>query len=346
MGTACEIKSGEERELYLTRVHSEIWQSFETWEEELERLSLQATTGESDLINTRKIDSPTWWAVLTKPKLRMLRCICGKHGSPAAAPPDDMSLLPRVDPESYTAPMPPPKEDTDVGRDDPDVDDLSCDELGHRSSDEEAHPGDTGNIKGYPATHDACAVPCGRLYQVVLPIRIWASDPLQGRRMNQRRGGELAFLEGFVAQRNAHTHSTDTLELPKLAKPTACLLRVSPQVAASVAREQRKYFKALDSAKVSHDHNTVFTKPHLASESQNWTERLETNLQRLRVKFPRHRYSHTVVMEAAFFLLTAGVLNIPATGKVNVKQARALLHIAVWLQATMSSEWYDNGYQG
>ena len=44
-------------------------------------------------------------------------------------------------------------------------------------------------------------------------------------------------------------------------------------------------------------------------------------------------------MKAAFFLLQSGVLNIPDTGKVNVKQARAFLWNAVWLQEFMNAEW-------
>ena len=49
------------------------------------------------------------------------------------------------------------------------------------------------------------------------------------------------------------------------------------------------------------------------------------------------------VMEAAFFLIEAGVLNVPLTGKANVKQSRALLHIAAWLQTFMSQSWTENG---
>ena len=50
----------------------------------------------------------------------------------------------------------------------------------------------------------------------------------------------------------------------------------------------------------------------------------------------------TVVMEAAFFLLREGLLNIPDVGVVNVKQARAFLWNAAWLQEHMNKLWRDD----
>ena len=48
-------------------------------------------------------------------------------------------------------------------------------------------------------------------------------------------------------------------------------------------------------------------------------------------------------MEAAFHLIKEGMLNIPDIGRVNVKQARALLWNAAWLQEHMNSIWRDEG---
>ena len=56
--------------------------------------------------------------------------------------------------------------------------------------------------------------------------------------------------------------------------------------------------------------------------------------------------THTVVMEAAFYLLDKGLLDIPHVGGINVKQARALLHMAAWLQCHMSAHWQDEGLLG
>ena len=49
----------------------------------------------------------------------------------------------------------------------------------------------------------------------------------------------------------------------------------------------------------------------------------------------------TVVMEAAFALSQQGLLNIPDVGVINVKQARAFLWNAAWLQEYMCSKWRE-----
>jgi len=49
------------------------------------------------------------------------------------------------------------------------------------------------------------------------------------------------------------------------------------------------------------------------------------------------------VVEAAFFLLRQGLLNIPDVGTINVKQAHAFLWNAAWLQEHMSVAWRESG---
>jgi hypothetical protein len=59
---------------------------------------------------------------------------------------------------------------------------------------------------------------------------------------------------------------------------------------------------------------------------------------------PMNKKSDTVVMEAAFHLLVVeGLLNVQDLGKINVKQARALLWNAAWLQEHMSVQWRKDG---
>ena len=48
-------------------------------------------------------------------------------------------------------------------------------------------------------------------------------------------------------------------------------------------------------------------------------------------------------MEAAYYLIHAGLLNIPDVGTVNVKQARAFLWNAAWLQEHMNAKWRQEG---
>jgi hypothetical protein len=56
--------------------------------------------------------------------------------------------------------------------------------------------------------------------------------------------------------------------------------------------------------------------------------------------------SRTIVMEAAFCLLQQGLLNILDIGGVNVKQARALLWNAAWLQEQMNRVWSAEAMPG
>ncbi len=58
---------------------------------------------------------------------------------------------------------------------------------------------------------------------------------------------------------------------------------------------------------------------------------------------PSYAASDAVVMESAYFLIKEGMLNNPDTGTVNVKQARAFLWNAAWLQEYMSSRWREEG---
>ena len=66
-------------------------------------------------------------------------------------------------------------------------------------------------------------------------------------------------------------------------------------------------------------------------------------LARARRSMPMRPPSETVVMEAAFFLIQQGLLNIPDVGSINVKQARAFLWNAAWLQQHMTAEWQAKG---
>ena len=110
---------------------------------------------------------------------------------------------------------------------------------------------------------------------------------------------------------------------------------ISEGDALTSAGKQQLFFKSLDRYKID-----VSTSP--ASQRKTKTEfdaKLETAVKSMPVVIP----SDTVVMEAAFYLLRQGLLNIPDVGTINVKQARAFLWNAAWLQEYMSAEWRAKG---
>ena len=110
------------------------------------------------------------------------------------------------------------------------------------------------------------------------------------------------------------------------------------------SKEQKRFFRDLDSAKEGDDGNARL-------------ERFERDLEQslhsgshwmtpLLNEFSSHVEEHpsrTVVMEAAFYLIQSDLLRIPGVGCVNVKQARALLHHARWIQACKTEEWESTG---
>ena len=54
--------------------------------------------------------------------------------------------------------------------------------------------------------------------------------------------------------------------------------------------------------------------------------------------------SNTVVIEAAIHLIQQGVLDVPDVKCVNIKQARAVLWNAAWLQEYLSALWREEGH--
>ena len=50
----------------------------------------------------------------------------------------------------------------------------------------------------------------------------------------------------------------------------------------------------------------------------------------------------TVVLEAAFWMLRAGIANVRGEIIVNLKQARCLSHLAAWIQKKKTAEWLND----
>ena len=93
---------------------------------------------------------------------------------------------------------------------------------------------------------------------------------------------------------------------------------------------QQKFFKALDRHDATQEGPVDFGNSNRKSDPYN--DRLTSEMGRFPDLF--RNKSPTVVMEAAFFLLQQGLLDVPDVGGVNVKQARAFLWNAAWLQET------------
>jgi hypothetical protein len=125
---------------------------------------------------------------------------------------------------------------------------------------------------------------------------------------------------------------------------TECALH--SQVVQASLKEQKLFFKDLDNAAVT---------PHDAALAERFEEDLGYKLEKATVTgwmtpmltaFDAATTSHpseTIVMEAAFYLITSTLLRIPGTEYTNVKQALALLHYARWIQCAKTTEWREEG---
>ena len=108
-------------------------------------------------------------------------------------------------------------------------------------------------------------------------------------------------------------------------------------IEASVAAEKQKlFFKAIDKSQLQVEGIWATSATHRSREPY------EAALAAALAKLPEtYVKSPTVVMEAAFFLLREGLLHIPDVGRINVKQARAFLWNAAWLQDYMTMVWAE-----
>ena len=109
---------------------------------------------------------------------------------------------------------------------------------------------------------------------------------------------------------------------------------LSSRDAVDAAKRQKVYFEAVD--------RYILDVDQFRHAPLKETDTLDRRIGEAKMKMAQaygDRRSETVVVEAAFFLLQEGLLNIPDLGVINVKQARAFLWNAAWLQEHMSQRW-------
>ena len=113
---------------------------------------------------------------------------------------------------------------------------------------------------------------------------------------------------------------------------------------AELRRRQRAFFVKLDACNVDDDALRTPSDPVSTPEAaSSWGYGLEARIHTLRSGSVPLAPSHTRVIEAASFLLRGGLLNVKGTEYQNVKQGRALLHWAWWLQQEMTRRWVAAG---
>ena len=104
--------------------------------------------------------------------------------------------------------------------------------------------------------------------------------------------------------------------------------------ALAAAERQKDLFKVIDQSPL--DMEAHISSTARTQKTSAYDERVSRAVEQLPRTYIR---SETIVMEYAFRLLQKGSLNVPDTGCINVKQARALLWNAAWLQERMNEKW-------
>ena len=158
------------------------------------------------------------------------------------------------------------------------------------------------------------------------------------------RSAEATYLQGY-ASRHGRIFSADACvdAVPLLAEDNPDNdLHLSPQVVIEWAKSQHHFFEALDACELDLDAVAPLSTAASATSAApgTWKSRLDAATLALPpVVVP----SESIVLEAAFHLLGCGILAVPDTQTVNVKAARALLMIAMWLQRLMWEKWCETG---
>ena len=148
------------------------------------------------------------------------------------------------------------------------------------------------------------------------------------------RTAEGAYWRGFgdqVATVFPATNSDDVLGV------TGNAWGVAAGAASEACARQSLFFQALDRYDSRAEDPTLRCEPK--QKSDPYDAALAAAMQKLSCPYVK---SPTVVMEAAFFLLQKGLLNVPDLGCINVKQARAFLLNFAWLQEYMNKIWEED----
>lgn len=113
------------------------------------------------------------------------------------------------------------------------------------------------------------------------------------------------------------------------------------------ASKQSAYFNALDTDKIEHTpvskHSSHADDVAARDPFAEVRQKIKRSMDLLSVQALAKQPSHTMVVEAAVFLLGQGVLNVKGSDQMNVKQSRVLLLWAIWLQHQKSVEWIAAG---
>ena len=282
-----------------------------------------------------EFDTSDWWACMVSDRLRNYDAAMRKHGTNMSAVPADLDNLPlfHATVENQTSKQAQEGDASFVGEDDVDMVDPDPDLDG----------GDADTVLPKLPRNQipTIAIHCG-----VLPPGASLSEfHLPPRKMHSRNA-EGRYWQEFVERFRDCSPSEHNAPVCRAEEPEWC---ISSQSALLAMECQSKFCKSIDFTDFDpkccvrpsclESAQTLPTPAAVTKESFQGI--VDAAIRRLP---PVTKKSDTVVMEAAFHLLVVeGLLNVQDLGQMNVKQARALLWNAAWLQEHMSVRWRNEG---
>ena len=268
-----------------------------------------------------QFNSPEWWACLVHEKIRNYEMARTRHHTDMGKIPDDPSSLP-----IFTDPKTPEKQNDD------------CDDAmgAAESSDDSDEPtvkvfGDEDHVdregKGVSRAGRVAAivdVPCGQLPHGTA-LQDYHLPPMKVNARNM----ESLYWKKFGEQMSMVCKDEHENATPQAALQNDCSWHIDSVEALRAVEQQKKFFKAIDSFKIE----TLNGAAMMSSTAKMAVDPFDRVINASMAKLPQnYTWTPTVVIEAAIHLLNDGMLNVPDVGCINVKQARAFLWNAAWLQ--------------
>ena len=284
-------------------------------------------------------NSKTWWACMTYPKLLSMELVLSQRRRFTANQQVQILGLPveEIDHAEMTCASSDNDDDADAASEPAGPD---CEQDGSST----LHPPQPPTRTVYPP---AIGIRCG-----TLPSGRRLHDHMAVPCNLGRRSAESYYAEEYLARTQMASVDVTSVYLPR-----DCVLPASgdsfPREQWSAAalkakvEMQRLYFESLD----CDDLNT-----HVCKQAANGVDERTSNdplaamrksinaaMASLTAEQSMKQPSHTVVLEAAAYLLGKGLLSVKALERTNVKQGRALLVWASWLQYQRSCDWIAEG---
>ena len=284
---------------------------------------------------------PDWWACVVHSRLSNMELVCSRRIEHSIIPKEFQGVPFEEDIEN-------PASDAKESSDGQSSGGASPRQKHHDGlfSDDSASERDDKQYSAVPSTS------CGRLPDGIGAIA-FLSQPANISKNRGRPSAEANYAREYARRAPGYRPNPDEpSDATVLASPSQSIVarrlpptcHISSGEAAEMRKEQLKFFAKLDAFKVKDEECLgVGSQRKRLEEETPWNALFRRTVAALNSADTEALPSHFVVLDAAVFLLDAGLLNIKNTSEMNIKQGRAMMQWAWWLQNYKSDQWIREG---